>query len=185
MGFDVSSLEPLAAQLAKAGAPILAQTLGTVLPFPANLIAKTVVNSLAAAFGGDADDPAALAGKIAADPDAAAKIQAVTDAHAADIASALDYAKLAADENDHALSLEPTFAGRLFVGGWRPAMGWVGVGVTLYQIIAASRGLTPLPFDVYATTLATWGALAGLRGIEAVKGVARTSLVPAPVSRRT
>ncbi len=178
MPFDISALAPLAEQLAKAGAPILASTLGTVLPFPANLIAKTIVSSLAAAFGGDADDPQELANKIAADPDAAAKLQSVTDQHATDIASALDFARLAADENEHALALEPTFAGRLYVGGWRPAFGWIGVAVTAYQIVAPVRGLPPITFDVYAATMATWGALAGIRGIEAVKGVVRTSLAP-------
>jgi hypothetical protein len=182
MAFDLSTLEPLAAQLARAGAPILANTLGTVLPFPANLIAKTVIGSLAAAFGANADDPQDLANKIAADPDAAAKLQSVTDEHATDIASALDFARLQTDATDRALALEPSFWGRLYVGGARPGMMWVGVFVAIYQIVAAARGGTLIPFDVYAATLATFGALAGVRGYEMVKGVARTSLV-APAAK--
>lgn len=180
MGFDIATLEPLAAQLAKAGAPILADALGTVLPFPVNIIAKGVINSLAAAFGvegGANADPAVLAAKIAADPDAGAKLQSVTDQHAADIGSALDFAKLQTDANAAELAVPGAWSGAL-LAGWRPAFAW---SVVLWIQIMLARAL--LGFEISAGFLALWnpiwlafGGLLGLRTAEKFGGVATEAL---------
>lgn len=80
----------------------------------------------------------------------------------------------------------------LFVKGWRPAIGWIGVAALAYQFLAypllvwiwallqarawVPAGLQPPPMlDTEALWVVLSGMLgiAGLRSVEKVKGVAR------------
>jgi hypothetical protein len=171
MPFSISTLAPVAEALAKAGAPILSKIVGTVLPFPANLLASTVINSLSAAFGASADDPDALASAIASDPNAVAKVNAVAQAHADDIANALDFARLQADTN----AKESENPG-LFIAGWRPALGWsLGMMVTWQWGATIFHG--PLvEVSVYNVSLGVLATLIGARTFEKWKGVATPAI---------
>lgn len=170
MAIELDDLKPLADILLEKGAPILATA---VLGPVGGNVAAAVLPKLAEAFN---LDPRASAAEIVAaasnDSNASGKVAAVQDAHS----ELLDVAKAAQDANVSALSLEPSFVGRLYVGGWRPAMGWGGVIALLYQIVASVRGWTPISFDTFATIMSVWAALAGVRGVEMVKGVARMNL---------
>ena len=171
MSFDPKDLEPLAAAVASAGAPILAKIVGTVLPFPVNMIASTVISCLAAAFGAPADDPAAIAVAIGKDPDAASKITAVAQAHADDIASALDFARLQANQNAKEAE-NPS----LFVAGWRPAIGWSLGAMVTWQWISATWHGPVVEASVYNVSLALLGTLVGARTVEKWKGVATPAI---------
>lgn len=71
----------------------------------------------------------------------------------------------------------------LFVAGWRPAVGWVGVftllysgiGISILSWLGAIWGLPPLPLiDSTVTTNILYGMLGigGMRTVEKVKEVA-------------
>jgi hypothetical protein len=107
-------------------------------------------------------------------------VAAVQDAHS----ELLDFTQKAIDANQNAIALEPSFWGRLFVGGWRPAMGWAGVMTVIYQSFASVGKFPLLPLDMYMTTLGLWGGLAGVRTVETIKGVARTTLTSLMPSRK-
>lgn len=167
---DLEAFKPLADVLLEKGVPLLANML---VPGIGGTIASAVVPSIAEAFGlSSTASPSEVAATVAADPDAVTKLEAVKDKHR----ELLQFAEQTLTDNQGALALEPTFAGRLFVGGWRPAMGWVGVLSVIYQIFASVLKLTLLPTDIFAIALGAWTALAGVRGIEMVKGVAHTTL---------
>jgi len=169
MNIDLDDLKPLADIILVNGVPLLANLL---LPGVGGSIASAVVPSIAAAFG---LTPAAsvtdLTTAIAADPAAAVKLAAVQDKHA----ELLNFAKDANDASQAALALEGSFGGRFFVGGWRPAMGWIGVAVVFYQGAASASHLPLLSIEMFGTILALWAGLAGIRGFEKVSGVARDS----------
>lgn len=84
MNFDLTTLGPLAASLARAGLPTLGTILGDAAPFPFNMLVKPAFAAIVAALGVDpnAPDPAAQAqAVIEANPDAAvAKLQTVEQA---------------------------------------------------------------------------------------------------------
>lgn len=170
MNFDLSELKPLADLLILKGAPMLATALlGPV----GGTVASAVIPALASMFGLSPDaPPSEIASAVAKDDGAEDKIASVASAHS----ELLDWAKMAVDANQAALAAEPSFWGRLYVGGWRPAMGWTGVGTTVYQIVASIKGLALVPFDMFSLILALWAGLAGVRSVEMVKGVARTTL---------
>lgn len=82
-------------------------------------------------------------------------------------------------------------SGSIFVGGWRPAIGWVGAAAMAYQFIAypfmvwgwslmqangwVSAELKPPPMldtDALWVVLSGMLGIAGMRSIEKVKGVA-------------
>jgi len=178
MSFDAKSIEPLAKAVADAGAPILAKILGTVLPFPFNLMASTIINGLAAAFGVSADDPDAIAAAIGKDPDAASKVTGVAAAHADDIASALDFARLQSEQNSKEAE-NPS----LFIAGWRPALGWSLGAMVTWQWIAATWHGPVVEASVYNVSLALLGTLVGARTVEKWKGVA-TPTIGAIIPRR-
>lgn len=171
MAFDMSTLAPVAEALARTGAPILSKIVGTVLPFPANLIASTVINGLSAAFGASPDDPEALATAINTDPNALAKVNSVAQAHADDIANALDFARLQTETN-----AKEAESPSLFIAGWRPALGWsLGIMVTWQWGSTIFHG--PLvEASVYNVSLGVLATLIGARTVEKWKGVETTSV---------
>ena len=87
MTFDTAAFAPLARTLERVGLPALATILGTVAPFPFNLLAGPALGAIGAALG--IDDPAgvtpeAVQTRIEADPaGAAAKLKPVEDANQA------------------------------------------------------------------------------------------------------
>ncbi len=86
MTIDPSALMSLAKSLARAGLPALSTLLGSVAPFPFNLMVAPAFSAIAAALG---DDPATatpetVQAKIDSNPaDAVTKLKAIDDAHAA------------------------------------------------------------------------------------------------------
>ena len=173
MAFDPKELVPLAEAVAKAGAPILGKILGTVLPFPFNMLASGIVSSLATAFGAPADDPPAIAAAIQKDPDATAKITAVAEAHADDLVSALDFAKLQTD-----IDMKEAENPSLFIAGWRPGLGWSLAGMVTWQWVA-SAGHWPLVGDaVYNGSMVVLASLLGVRAWEKFKCVDTKAIAP-------
>jgi len=170
MNVALDDLKPIVDLLLTNGVPLLANML---LPGVGGTVAAAVMPSLVQAFGLTPEASVSdLATAIQADPNAAAKLAVLQERHA----SQLDFSKSAVDANEEAIKLEPSFWGRLFVGGWRPAMGWVGVWAVIYQIVASATKLPLMPIEMFGTVLGLWTGLAGIRAVEAVKGVARSSL---------
>ncbi|MDI4641436.1 hypothetical protein K9U39_10885 [Rhodoblastus acidophilus] len=149
------------------------------------MVLPVVLNSLADVVGGAADDPAALAEKIGADPNAAVKVQAIEGRHKDDLQSALDFAKLQADQNAAYLAVDMPIWSKIFFAGARPLQMWLtGPLLTLYQIVAATGYAAPLDPSSYAIMAAQYAMLAGARTYE--KGVGTASpapLLPAQVKR--
>lgn len=179
MALDLSKLGPLVGAVEAAGAPIFAEALRAAsgvsgaAPFPLNLVLPIALNALADAVGGSADDPGALAGKIATDPDAAAKIQAVEAAHSSDLESALAFAKLQVDQNGAAFNADLPIWAKIFFAGARPLQMWLtGPVMTLYQVAAASGHAAPVDPSIYVTMAAQFALLSGARTYEKQQGVA-------------
>ena len=168
MALNTKDLEPLAKAVLQSGAPILSKIVGTVLPFPANLVASAVIDSLAQAFGVSADDPGALAGAIAKDPDAAAKVASVAEKHADDISDAM--------QGQLDLLAKDTQSPSLFVAGWRPAFGWLGVLACAWQMVAGALRLPMVPPDIFTPVWIAFGSMLGLRTVEKWKGISRENL---------
>lgn len=193
MEIDFSALGPLAEAVEKAGAPILAAALragssvSAAAPFPLNLVLPAVLNGVADAVGGSSDDLPALAGKVASDPNAATKIQAIEDTHKDDLQNALDFARLQVEQNAVELGVAAPLWAKVLFAGWRPAMGWIGGPVLVsYQLAAATYGLKPVPADIFNWTVTAWGMLAGLRTVDKWQGAASpASVVPAPIRKIT
>lgn len=137
-------------------------------------------------------------GKIIPDTAAAAsatiELQKALVEHQGDIERAVADAAKAQNE----VNLAEAQSGSLFVSGWRPAVGWVCVGGTVYgfilqPILAWATGIVaalaaaaiPAPPSLDMTTLL--GLLTGLLGlgtlrtVEKVQGVERKDL---PAARR-
>lgn len=170
MEINVEALKPFASLLIEKGFPLLAQALlGPV----GGSIASVVMPALAKLLGlSDDASVEEVHEALSKDTDASAKLAAVQEQHS----ELLDMAKLATDANQAALALEPSFWGRLYVGGWRPAMGWTGVFVIWREIGHYAMVKGPLPFETLSLIVGLWCGLAGIRGVEMVKGVARNSL---------
>jgi hypothetical protein len=171
--FDPKDLAPLVKAVADAGAPILSKILGSVLPFPFNLMASTIISGLAAAFGAPADDPAAIAVAIGKDPDANGKIATIAQAHADDIASALDFARLQADQN-----AKDAESPSIFIAGWRPAIGWSLGAMITWQWGATILHGPLVEASVYNVSIGLLASLAGFRTVEKWKGVATPAIAP-------
>jgi hypothetical protein len=170
MNFDLDDLKPLADVLLINGVPLLANMF---LPGIGGTIASAIVPSIASAFGLTSSASVSdLTTAIQADPNSAAKLAVIQAKHA----ELLDFAQKSITADQNALTLEPSFWGRMFVGGWRPAMGWIGVVIVSYQTFATLVKISLLPADMFSTILTLWAALAGVRTIETVAGTARTSL---------
>jgi hypothetical protein len=170
MSFDPKDLEPLAGALLKAGAPIL----GGIIGGPFGAVIGSLIPQIAGAFGLAPDTtPSNLATVVAADPNAATKLAAIENASE----TALDYAKLQADQNKDELSADGPLPFKFFLSGWRPAMGWVsGPIIVVYQIIASAAHLPLIPNDLLAWITPIWVGLAGLRTYERAQGVAVDNL---------
>ncbi len=186
MNIDFSSLGTLASAVEQAGAPILGaalragSTVSSAAPFPLNLVLPVALNSLASAVGGDAANPASVADRINADPNAvAAKIQAVEALHRDNLKNALEMAKLQTDQIGSYLTADIPVWVKFYFGGWRPTMGWVGSVVVIYQALGVMLAWPLVPGDMFNVILATWTSLAGLRTVEKWKGAAS----PLPVVR--
>lgn len=108
-------------------------------------------------------------------PDPAAKAKAEADLRDALLAS--DRAQLEVNKSEAA-------SGSLFVGGWRPAIGWVCAGAVLYTYLLVPIGMWAmfvigkpiakppvLDANLWELMFAMLG-LGGLRTFEKVKGVA-------------
>ncbi|PPQ37058.1 hypothetical protein SAMN06265338_11523 [Rhodoblastus acidophilus] len=176
MSFNLDEFKPLASVLLQQGAPLLARAL--LGPF-GGMIAGAVVPSLVEAFGLPADaSPADIATAASKDDSAADKLAAIQAQHQ----DLLDWAQKAMDANQAALAAEPSFWGRLYVGGWRPAMGWLGVAVIGREVGYYAMLKGPLPFETLSLIVGLWCGLAGIRSVEMVRGVARTAL--ATVAKR-
>lgn len=166
----LEDLKPLADLLLESGVPLLANML---LPGIGGKIANTIVPEIAQAFGlspgASVND---MTTAIQADPNAQAKLAVIESNHK----ELLSFAQDSLTANQSALTLEPTFMGRFFVGGWRPAMGWIGVLTAAYQVVASVAHFVLIPVETYGITLGVWAGLAGIRGVEKVHGVARSSM---------
>jgi hypothetical protein len=162
----------IAGQFLKAGAPVLAKVLGAALPFPLNLIASNIVGDVAGALGTE-PTPQAIGAAIEKDPiSAQEKLQSIE----AKYASLLDFAKLQTD-----LNLHEAESPNLFVAGWRPAFGWLGVILAGYQTFAAASMIVPLvPADIFNPVWLAFGGLMGLRSTEKWAGVATETLKALP-----
>lgn len=169
MSFNIEDLKPLADMLLEKGVPLLANVF---LPGVGGAVASVLMPAIAGAFGLAPDASVGdITTAVQADPNAATKLAEIQDTHT----ELLAFAQQTLTANQTELALEPTFLGRLFVGGWRPAMGWMGALSLFYQMLASVVGFKLLPFDIYAVSLGAWTALAGVRGIEMVKGLAATA----------
>ena len=190
---DLSALGPLAAAVEGAGAPILAAALraaapiaGAAVPIPfAGPIVTLLLNSLADAVGGSADDPASITQAINAAPTdvTEAKIQAVENAHQTDLQSLLDFSKLQEDENSSDLLVTASTwreaLMRFFFAGWRPAAGWVFIASWVGVLYATWQGTTLNPtFAKYFSDSSTiFMTLIAARASDKIFGVATDSLV--------
>jgi len=86
LGFDPSTLVPVAESMARAALPTLSTILGAAVPFPFNLFVGPAFAAIAAALGDDpaTATPATVKARIDADPAAAAtKLQPIEDHFAA------------------------------------------------------------------------------------------------------
>jgi hypothetical protein len=61
----------------------------------------------------------------------------------------------------------------LFVSGWRPAVGWMGVFGLGFQVLAPVFGLPIANTEVLVALLTGLLGLGGARTVEKIKGVAR------------
>jgi hypothetical protein len=168
--FDQKDLEALAGTLIKAGAPII----GGIVGGPFGAVIGGLIPQIAGAFGLSPDStPDVVAATVAADPNAGTKLAAIENASQ----TALDYAKLQAEQNKDELSADGPLPFKLFLSGWRPAMGWVsGPIIVVYQIIASAAHLPLIPNDLLAWITPIWVGLAGLRTYERAQGVAVDNL---------
>jgi len=193
MQIDYSALGPLAQAVELAGAPILGEVLraaapvvGAAVPIPfAGPIITMVLNELANDLGPPANDPTALAQKIAADPDAAGKIQAFEEKYKADLQNALDIAKVQADQNTAALNANLPLWAKIYFAGARPLQMWLtGPLLTLYQYGVTFGHLPPMDPTTFAGLAGQFVILSGARSVEKVQGVASPMpVVPTPIKR--
>lgn len=191
MAIDVSGLGSLIGAVESAGAPILAEslraasTVAGAAPFPLNLLLPTVLNAVADAVGGTVDDPGALAGKIASDPEAASRIRAVEAAHSDDLTSALAFAKLQADQNNSAFGADLPVWTKIFFAGARPLQMWLtGPVMTIYQVAAASGHAAPIDPSIFVTMAAQFALLSGARTYEKQQGLASPAVFASGVVKR-
>ena len=168
MAFDPKELEGLAATLLEKGLPILGGLIGGPVGAVAGNVVSGVVGQIATTLGLPSDaTPAVVSAAVQTDPQAADKLSEF-EAHAS---SALDFAKLQADEN-----AKEAESASLFVSGWRPAFGWICVFAAVYQVAASASSFPLIPADAFNPIWAAFGGMLGLRTIERWKGVAQTTL---------
>ena len=168
MSFNPSDLASLAGTLVSAGAPII----GGIIGGPAGALVGSLVPEIAQALGLDPSaTPQAVTAAIAADPNAAAKLQAVEQAHKLAADQAYYQSQIDATE-DLAKEVGPSFWKQFLIIGPRPIMLWVSGPITLIYMLAALRfGWTQIPMDFFAATQATFAGLAGVRTVEKWKGI--------------
>jgi len=125
----MSDLANLAAEVVKAGAPIL----GGIIGGPAGTIAATAISAIAGALGSD-DAPAAVAAAIKADPAKAAAALRQVEQAAPAAWIALQQASLDA----YARTTQEEFAKGWFYSAWRPAGMWLVLGCWGFALLPAS-----------------------------------------------
>lgn len=153
----------IASSLIRAGAPVLAEVLGTVLPFPFSVVAKTALEAVAGALGVPAD-PAAVTAAINADPDAAAaKLSEIEAKVSADMELLKGQEQLNAKEAE---------SHSFFIAGWRPFFAWSIIGWMNFNFVSFLTGWQPLPADLFDPAWVLFGGMMGLRTVEKWKGVA-------------
>jgi hypothetical protein len=91
----------------------------------------------------------------------------IAQAHADDIASALDFARLQADQNTN-----ETENPSIFIAGWRPALGWSLGAMVTWQWFAATWHGPAVEASIYNVSLGLLATLVGARTVEKWKGVA-------------
>lgn len=159
----MTELGGIASSLIQAGAPVLAQVLGTVLPFPFNVVSKTALLAVASALG-CAPEPAVIAATIDADPDAAAaKLSEIEQRIQADMEALKGQVELNKVEASNS---------NLFVAGWRPAFAWIVLFWMNYNFIALLSHYQPIPADYFNPVWMLFGGMMGLRTVEKWGGVA-------------
>jgi hypothetical protein len=142
----MSIVSDLAAQVIKAGAPIL----GGIIGGPAGSIATAAVSAIAGALGSD-DAPDAVSAAIKADPDkAAAALRQVEQA-----APAAWIALQKANLDTYAETMRAEFARGWFYSAWRPAGMWLVLGCWAFALLPAPwlRIAVPMPDLVSFTGL--------------------------------
>lgn len=200
MTFDLADLAPLAASLARAGLPVLAKILGTVVPFPFSLAVGPAFAAIAGVLGVDPaapDAPAQIATKVDAAPaDAAAKLQAVEAAHA-DIAKAAEdelAARLKDVEDARAVSVQlsaahsPLAWGAPVVSGLAVGGFFVICGIMLFHVgdQTIAQGILGAMTVGWTTVLTYWcGSSKGSADkTDALTSIARSNAAPAPAPVR-
>ena len=125
--------------------------------------------------------------KVLPDPQAAAaaKLQALEMAQKGELAQLDADLKLALGQLE--VNTREAATGSLFIGGWRPAVGWICASGLAYEFLISpmlpwlalavfGKQLPPLPdlpMETLMTLLLGMLGLGGLRTVEKVKGVAR------------
>lgn len=71
------------------------------------------------------------------------------------------------------INAEEAKSASIFVSGWRPAVGWLGVFGLAYQVLAPAFGIPTANTEVLISLLFGLLGLGGMRTVEKVKGVAR------------
>lgn len=160
----------LAESFIRAGAPVLGEVLGSVLPFPFNLVASRALGAVAGALGVP-PDAGSISAAIDKDPGAAAaKLQSIE----AQVSADMEILKAQSATNQ-----EEAKSANLFISAWRPSFAWCIIFWMNYNFLAYVAQVSwapPLPSEFFNPAWMLFGGMMGLRTIEKWGGVARSTL---------
>lgn len=156
-------LNVLAPLLVSLGAPILGSILRTNIGGAAGEASAQVIEALAKAFGAQ-PSPEAVQAAIEADPEAAAKVQAIERERSAEWVA---YLTMATSQRNRMLDREDE-RGNVLSWGWRPAMSWMllflwswnGVILPIVNAIAGTS-IVPIPWEHLLGFAGLWLAIYG------------------------
>jgi hypothetical protein len=156
-------LSVLAPILVSLGAPILGSILRTNIGGVAGEASAQVIDALAKAFGAQ-PTPEAVKAAIEADPNAAAKVQAIERERSAEWVA---YLTMGTSQRNRMLDREDE-RGSVFSWGWRPAMSWMLLflwswnGVILPVVNAtAGASIVSIPWEHLLGFAGLWLAIYG------------------------
>ncbi len=163
LGFDPSTLVPVAESMARAAPPTLSTILGAAVPFPFSLFVGPAFAAIAAALGDDpaTATPATVKARIDADPAAAAaKLQPIEDHFAAAEAAQQEIdARLRDVQDARATELQYVSTGSALAWA-EPALGViVTVGFIATTLGVIFRAVDQGPVTIYLITTLGGGFL--------------------------